>query len=581
MTGDLDQEQIVRAESATWRDSSLGCPEAGVMYAQALTGGVWLVLSHGGLDYDYRVAGSRATFYTQPDRQEPLERTPLPGLWTTLARVPTPRSEVAAVELDGKVYVLGGFGAGSTANEAYDPATDAWRRLAPIPTPVNHAGAVALDGTIYLIAGFDPGFGPIGTVWAYDPADDIWIAKAELPSIRGALAVAAVDGKIYAIGGRGETGDSGATEVYDPATDTWTSRSPTPTARDHVAVAVVEDKVFVIGGRLGTFARNLVVTESYDPRADTWKRRSPLPTARSGIAGAAFGGRIYIFGGENVEGTFNENERYDPLADTWEAMPPMPTARHGLAAAVVGNRIYVMAGGTTPGGSQSGLNEAYIVLPDGERSAANSIDDEPAPQDVGEGVSAPEETAAAEVRPGLIAYADPQGRIRVVQPDGSSPVTISPREAFSGWPAWSPEGSQVAFSGILSNKEGPPGLRSVRARARGRGRTAGLCKRAWSGADIAEHAPLSALVAGRRRSADHSRRPSGPDAVSGSVGRGHGVGRGAAERASIRVVVGRLTPYPGAWGTGPLPGRDQWEDRGHRPQPPVLRLPCPRLAAVG
>ena len=453
VTGDLDQVQIVRAESATWRDASLGCPDPGKMYAQALTGGIWLVLSHRGLDYDYRIADSHATLCTQLDREEPLELRSLPGLWTTLARVPTPRSEVAAVELEGKIYVFGGFGTGSTANEVYDPATDVWRQLAPIPTPVNHAGAVALDGTIYLIAGFDPGFDPVGTVWAYDPGDDIWTAKAELPSIRGALAVAAVDGKIYAIGGRGKTGDLGATEVYDPATDTWISRSPMPTARDHVAVSVVEGKIFVIGGRLGTFARNLGVTESYDPRTDAWKIRSPLPTPRSGIAGAAVSGGIYIFGGENVEGTFNENERYDPVTDTWEAMPPMPTARHGLGAGFVGNRIYVMAGGTTPGGSQSDLNEAFIVLPAGEPSTAISVDDDPVPQEVGDSVSGHEETPATEVESGLIAYADPQGRIRIVRPDGSSPVTISPTEAFSGWPAWSPNGSQVAFSGILSNED--------------------------------------------------------------------------------------------------------------------------------
>ena len=60
VTGDLDQVKIVRAESATWRNASLGCPDPGKMYTQALTGGIWLVLSHAGLDYDYRIADSHA-----------------------------------------------------------------------------------------------------------------------------------------------------------------------------------------------------------------------------------------------------------------------------------------------------------------------------------------------------------------------------------------------------------------------------------------------------------------------------------------------------------------------------------------
>ena len=55
-----------------------------------------------------------------------LEEQPLQGLWTTLAPMPTERSEVAAVDLDGKIYVFGGFGAGATANEEYDPSTNTW-----------------------------------------------------------------------------------------------------------------------------------------------------------------------------------------------------------------------------------------------------------------------------------------------------------------------------------------------------------------------------------------------------------------------------------------------------------------------
>ena len=146
VTGDLDQVQIVRAESATWRNASLGCPDPGKMYAQALTGGIWLVLSHGGLHYDYRIADSDAVLCTQLDREEPLERRSLPGLWTTLAPVPTPRSEVATVELEGKIYVFGGFGTGSTANEVYDPATDAWRQL----TTVDRRGAGGSQGHGHL-----------------------------------------------------------------------------------------------------------------------------------------------------------------------------------------------------------------------------------------------------------------------------------------------------------------------------------------------------------------------------------------------------------------------------------------------
>lgn len=53
--------QIVRAESTTWRDGSLGCPQPGMMYTQALVEGYWIVLEADGQTYDYR-ATQRGTF---------------------------------------------------------------------------------------------------------------------------------------------------------------------------------------------------------------------------------------------------------------------------------------------------------------------------------------------------------------------------------------------------------------------------------------------------------------------------------------------------------------------------------------
>ena len=359
---ELDGVGIIKAAQATWSDASLGCPQPGFFYAQVLTPGIWLVLSYQGREFDYRVAGSTALPCSEPEPGEPLDQEALEGVWSRLAGVPTARSEVAVTELNGKIYVLGGFGPGATANEEYDPATNTWRRLAPIPRGVDHAAAVGVEGVVYLIGGFDGRWRALDHVWAYNPETDIWTARADLPTPRGALGAAVIDGKIYAVGGQSGMGDVGTMEVYDPVADNWLARSPMPTPRDHIAVAVADSKIYVFGGRLGTFARNLATTEEYDPQNDSWQPRTSLPTARSGIGAGTIRGRIYVFGGESVDGTFEQNERYEPRVDGWEAAPSLPTARHGLGVAVVGNRIYVLAGGRTPGGSSSGLNEVFILL---------------------------------------------------------------------------------------------------------------------------------------------------------------------------------------------------------------------------
>src|SRR5437764_3717862 len=50
-----EQLMIVRAESVVWNDGSLGCPEPGMMYTQALVNGYWIVIDAAGEKYDFRV----------------------------------------------------------------------------------------------------------------------------------------------------------------------------------------------------------------------------------------------------------------------------------------------------------------------------------------------------------------------------------------------------------------------------------------------------------------------------------------------------------------------------------------------
>ena len=54
-----EQLVIVRAESVVWNDGSLGCPEPGMEYTQALINGYWVVIEAAGQTYDFRVDARR------------------------------------------------------------------------------------------------------------------------------------------------------------------------------------------------------------------------------------------------------------------------------------------------------------------------------------------------------------------------------------------------------------------------------------------------------------------------------------------------------------------------------------------
>ena len=56
------QIEVVQIQEVTWRDGSLGCPQPGMFYTQALVNGTLLQLEHEGIIYQYHSGGSGAPF---------------------------------------------------------------------------------------------------------------------------------------------------------------------------------------------------------------------------------------------------------------------------------------------------------------------------------------------------------------------------------------------------------------------------------------------------------------------------------------------------------------------------------------
>jgi hypothetical protein len=61
-----EQLVVVRAEAVVWNDGSLGCPEPGFEYTQALVNGYWVVIQIAGQTYDFR-AGRDGSFRLCPE----------------------------------------------------------------------------------------------------------------------------------------------------------------------------------------------------------------------------------------------------------------------------------------------------------------------------------------------------------------------------------------------------------------------------------------------------------------------------------------------------------------------------------
>lgn len=66
---------LLQAESVTWPDSSLGCPEEGMLYTQVLTPGYLIRLQAGDREFEYHAGRSTEVVYCE-DPMPPVEGTP-------------------------------------------------------------------------------------------------------------------------------------------------------------------------------------------------------------------------------------------------------------------------------------------------------------------------------------------------------------------------------------------------------------------------------------------------------------------------------------------------------------------------
>ena len=71
------------------------------------------------------------------------------GAWSVKTPLPRTNSEFGVAELDGKIYVIGGYPADrkTVADvQVYDSKTDKWQIIAPLPQALNHIMPAAANG---------------------------------------------------------------------------------------------------------------------------------------------------------------------------------------------------------------------------------------------------------------------------------------------------------------------------------------------------------------------------------------------------------------------------------------------------
>ena len=307
--------------------------------------------------------------------------------WERKTDMPAENSHMGTALVDTKFYLIAGHAGGANRFfKVYDTQRDTWIMKADLPVSIFPEGisslaACEIDGKIYVMGGGgngsreEPPSPSATTLKVYTLASDSWTLKANMPTLRTALSAVAVNGKIYVIGGVARsngwywdlaeaTADElvSAVEVYDPETDTWTRKTDMPTARCGMGTAVVAGKIYTIGG-LADNGKIMNVVEVYDPGTDTWTQKADMPTARWNLGAVEANGKVYAVCGNLLppweDGTLTLVEVYDPNTDSWTKGMDMNFPRQGASIGQVNGEIYAIGGFSDGNITASSIVESY------------------------------------------------------------------------------------------------------------------------------------------------------------------------------------------------------------------------------
>ena len=163
--------------------------------------------------------------------------------------------------------------------------TAEWKKMPDMKECRMYPGVGVVDGKIYVIGGW--GGGPyLNTVEVFLVKEGKWIHSDDhlsdrvprstmtvppppMTTERGSMGVAVVGKRIFVIGGHNGTGYLSMVEVLDTQTNKWSAIPSMITARYRMGIAVVDDRfIWILGG--GTFGVPTDLIEIFDVEEDEW-----------------------------------------------------------------------------------------------------------------------------------------------------------------------------------------------------------------------------------------------------------------------------------------------------------------------
>lgn len=315
--------------------------------------------------------------------------------WGTTTSLPAAIANHSAFAYDGYMFVVGGSGAGFSANVRVAPInsdgtlgswTDQTNTI--ITGRINEMMAI-YNGYMYIAGGNKSGtyyntveYAPLNTTSPATAADVVG-SFTQINSMnegRNAFGFFVNKGYLYAVGGQNSGSVDSSTTEYakinsDGTLGTWTYLASMTDTRANFGFAVASDKIYLVNGSInGSRSRSsnyMSINNGGTGVTGTWTTNA---TSLAGIYanGWAYGqmyaynGYMYALGGQNGNGNpALATVYYAPISadgsiGSWTATNSMNGARYGFGFAYANGYMYVLGGVDATGAKISTVEYAKI-----------------------------------------------------------------------------------------------------------------------------------------------------------------------------------------------------------------------------
>jgi len=315
----------------------------------------------------YAVKGSDFYSASLTEPSSMYEYDPGVNVWTKKGSMNTMRTNFGMIELNGKIYVLGGISNNTYAAfvtladvEAYDISTGLWQLKRSMPKSLYVFGLVSMDGKIYVIGGNSKTTNngsrldsTSNRLFEYTPETDTWTERASMQKQRSWSDAVAINHKIYAIGGNNGIPLSGENtiEEFDPASNMWTMKTAFTNGFDGQCQAVaMNGKIYTLSSDItssGAFTK--AVIGEYDPALGTWIEKSQMLSPVMDFGKVVYHDQLYLVGGHPVTAMNYSNKvfKYDPATNSQASLPNISQWRNAVVE--TGGIIYAIGGVNSSG----------------------------------------------------------------------------------------------------------------------------------------------------------------------------------------------------------------------------------------